>query len=101
MTPIIKNNSIKVTCKDGSIVLARVEEEEREDRICAFVAEAKAIGAMVALARAERDFRPNQYDRLAADALELCLRLQTARPQPQAPNHGIEHFLGWYEDGMV
>ena len=24
MTPIVKNNSIKVSCKDGSVVLARV-----------------------------------------------------------------------------
>jgi hypothetical protein len=63
-----------------------IEDEERDRAIDALMAEAKAIGAMVEIARGERDFRPNQYDRLAADALALCLRISTALAPRTAPN---------------
>lgn len=55
-----------------------IEDEETDRQVDAFIKEAKDIGATVEIARAERDFRPNQYDRLAVDALALCLRIRTA-----------------------
>ena len=53
------------------------EDEERDRQVDAFIKDAKDIGAMVEIAKWERDFRPNQYDRMAADALVLCLRIST------------------------
>ena len=62
------------------------EDEERDRQVDAFIKDAKDIGAMVEIAKWERDFRPNQYDRMAADALALCLRISTTFAPRQAPN---------------
>jgi hypothetical protein len=70
----------------GGEVMIYIEDEERDRAIEALMTEAKAIGARVEIARGERDFRPNQYDRLAADALSLCLRISTALAPRTAPN---------------
>ena len=62
------------------------EDEERDRQVDAFIKDAKDIGAMVEIAKWERDFRPNQYDRMAADALALCLRISTTCAPRPAPN---------------
>jgi len=70
----------------GGEVMIYIEDEERDRIIDAFISDAKIIGGQVEIARGERDFRPNQYSRLASDALSLCLCISKTLAPRQAPN---------------
>jgi len=63
-----------------------IEDEEYERKIDVIIKAANDIGSAVEIARSERDFRPNQYDRLAAAALELCLSAHRTFAPRTAPN---------------